>query len=272
MRGDGMDETRHDMGETQYDVNSTQHDLDGTRYDVGSTQHDLDGTRYDAGPSASPYDTYGTQPGTDGSRYSTDGSGYDTGRTDPETGGSDYPARGTSRDGATRQIPADDILMRFGPGVTPDVIDTWRSGRDRPLKPKRSVTRRVTGLLVTLGIAVLAGVVVWWLLHGAGTALAATGATVRTPGAVQPCGSSVNVSGVITTNGGGGDVSYRWRRSDGQDSGILTDSVTHGRHSVTVRLRWTVTGPGKLHAVATLDVLSPVKKPVTATGAFDYSC
>jgi hypothetical protein len=270
MHGDGMDETQHDLSGTRYDprdAGGTRFDPNSTQQDMGQTQHDLSGTRYD------PRDAAGTQydprspAGTQYDPRDAAGTQYDP----RDAAGTQYDPQGTRRLDATRQIPADDVLMRFGPGVSPDVIDTWRSGRGRPIK-QRSAAKRVTGLLVTLAIAVLAGVVVWWLLHGAGTALTATGATVHTPAAVQPCGSSVNVTGVITTNGGGGDISYRWRRSDGQDSGILTDSVTHGRHSITVRLRWTVTGPGTLHAVATLDVLSPVKQPVTAKGAFDYSC
>jgi hypothetical protein len=164
----------------------------------------------------------------------------------------------------------DDVTMRFGPGVPPGLAGVWREGPPRG----RSVSRRILGGLVTLGIAVLTGLVVWFLLRS-GPSVEVTGVTVSAPAGVQRCDTTTTVVGVIRTNGGSGDVKYRWRRSDGQNSGVFSDAVPKGRESIQVPLRWTVRGPGRLHAVATLEVISP-KGPdgtaSTASGAFEYEC
>lgn len=177
------------------------------------------------------------------------------------TAGSDgivpYATPGESRDGMT---------LRFGPGVPAGVAEKWRgSGGRRPL------VRRIIGGLLTLGVAVLAGLVVWWLLRG-GAGVTVTGASVSAPGARQPCDTTVRVVGTIRTNGGRGEITYRWRRSDGQVSGVLSESVRKGQRSVQVPLRWTVKGTGTLHAVATLEVVQPGKPTIHASGAFEYAC
>jgi hypothetical protein len=174
-------------------------------------------------------------------------------------------------DETTRQegrASTDDVTLRFGPGVPPSLANTWREGGRR----KRPAGRRVIGGLITLAVAVLSALVVWWLLRGGGPAVEVTGVNVTAPAGEQHCDSTVTVVGTIRTNGGRGDVSYRWRRSDGQDSGVFTDSVRKGQRSLRVPLRWTVKGPGSLHAIATLDVVSPETTAGTGSSAFEYVC
>ncbi|MCW2865615.1 MAG: hypothetical protein JWP48_7323 [Actinoallomurus sp.] len=161
----------------------------------------------------------------------------------------------------------DDVTLRFGPGVPPALAGVWRDGSPR----RRPLSRRVFGGLLTLGLAILTGLVVWWLLRS-GPSVQVTGVIVTAPSEVRHCGATTTVVGEIHTNGGQGEVSYRWRRSDGQFSGVFTDSLSRGRHSVRVPLRWTIQGAGDLHAVATLEVLSPKSPDGTASGAFDYRC
>jgi hypothetical protein len=162
----------------------------------------------------------------------------------------------------------DEVTMRFGPGVPERLAGVWREGQPR----KRPLARRVFGGLLTLGLAVLSGLVVWWLLHQGGPVAKVTGVAVEAPAGVQHCDATAVVVGVIHTNGGRGDVSYRWRRSDGQNSGVFTDTMPRGKDSIRVPLRWTVKGPGSLHAVATLEVISPKTPAGTASGSFDYTC
>lgn len=145
----------------------------------------------------------------------------------------------------------------------------WRAGR---IRRRTSVVRRVGGVLITLLIAAVAALIVWWLMRGGGPGVRVTGASVRTPVGTQRCGTTAAIVGTIRTNGGGGQISYRWRRSDGQTSGILDEQVHKGQHSLQVPFRWTVQGPGILHAVATLEVLQPNHAPVTASNAFEYNC
>lgn len=176
----------------------------------------------------------------------------------------DRPMAGHSSAGSSS---TDDVTVRFGPGVPPRLAGVWREGPQR----RRPVYRRIAGGLVTLGVAVLTGLVVWFLLRS-GPKAEVTEVTVSAPSTVQHCGATATVVGVIHTNGGQGDVSYRWRRSDGQNSGVFTDSVPKGKRSIEVPLRWTVKGPGSLHAVATLEVLKPRTPHGTASASFDYEC
>jgi hypothetical protein len=177
----------------------------------------------------------------------------------------DLGSRGARLEGRSS---TDDVTLRFGPGVPPAVAQKWREKTPK----RRSPMRRMLGGLVTLGIAVLTGLIVWWLLHG-GPSVEVTGVQVTAPTTVQHCGSTVTVNGVIRTNGGQGDVSYRWRRSDGQNSGVFSDTVPRGRRSIRVPLRWTVQGSGSLHAVATLEVISPKSSAgSSASAAFEYEC
>ena len=161
----------------------------------------------------------------------------------------------------------DDVTLRFGPGVPPGLAAKWRKGPSRP-----SPARRVAGALITLAIAVLSGVIVWFLLRGGGPSVAVTGLKVTAPAGVRHCDTTVRIVGVIRTNGGSGDIGYRWRRSDGVTSQIFSDSVHKGQRTLKVPLRWTVKGPGSMHAVATLEVISPKTRSNSASAAFDYAC
>lgn len=181
-------------------------------------------------------------------------------------GGASPLETGTRMDG--RSASTDDVTLRFGPGVPASLAGAWREGGTRRGRP---VARRVLSGLVTLGVAVLAGLIVWFLLRS-GPKIEVTGVTVSAPTGAQGCGATANVVGVIHTNGGQGEVSYRWKRSDGQNSGVFTDTVPRGRHAIEVPLRWTIKGPGSLHAIATLEVLTPKGPDGTASAAFEYEC
>jgi hypothetical protein len=226
--------------------------MDETKRDIGTRSPDTRGS-----------DTRGSDTqASDTQASATQGFG---------TRGSSAPGgRGTQDDADTwpeGRSSAGGVTLRFGPGVPPGVAEVWRSRRPRG----RPLPWRIAGGLATLGLAVLTGLVVWWLLRG-GPSVQVTGVTVTAPTGVQGCGTTATVVGVIHTNGGPGDVSYRWKRSDGQNSGVFTDGMSRGRRSIRVPLRWTVQGPGALHAVATLEVVSPAGPDGTASAAFDYVC
>jgi hypothetical protein len=164
-----------------------------------------------------------------------------------------------------------DISLRFGPGVRPEdtnpLIEKWRAGR-QPRRRRRWARSLISSLITT---AVVGGVVVWLLLRGQDSGLEITAIKVQAPHATQRCDATVDVVGVLTTNGERGEISYRWRRSDGNESGVLSASADKGRREVTVPLHWTVTGQGRLHAVATLELLSPGDAR-RASASFDYLC
>jgi hypothetical protein len=170
-----------------------------------------------------------------------------------------------------------DISLRFGPGVpaaakdTSSLAETWRAGRQPPpqRRRRRGPVRSLISGLVT--IAIVGGVLLWLVLRGQESGLEVTALKVRTPSATQRCDATVDIMGVLTTNGERGQISYRWHRSDGNESGVLSAGAEKGRREVTVPLHWTVTGHGKLHAVAILELLSP-GDPRRVSASFDYLC
>jgi hypothetical protein len=101
-------------------------------------------------------------------------------------------------------------------------------------------------------------------------ALAVTGATVHTDAAGPACDGTATVIGTLHTNGREGTVNYRWKRSDGTDSGILRQRVAQDAHRTDVVLRWTFDGHGTVRATATLEILSP--DPADASATFTYAC
>jgi hypothetical protein len=86
------------------------------------------------------------------------------------------------------------------------------------------------------------------------------------------CGGTADVTGVVTTDGHAGPFRYRWLRSDGQRSEVLTRTARGGEHEVALHLRWTVRGPGRFHGTAHLQVLRPDTPPLEAEAAFTYAC
>lgn len=165
--------------------------------------------------------------------------------------------------------------MRFGPGVQPSdkpdrLLTTWRTGRaPRPRRRRRRVRGLISGLIT---VALLAGVLAWLLLRGQGSGLEVTAIEVRTPQQTQTCNATVNVTGVLTTNGKAGRIAYRWIRSDGNDSGLLYQTVETGRREVTVPMSWTIDGPGQRRFTATLELVEPESGANKASSAFGYSC
>ncbi|MEV4431348.1 hypothetical protein AB0K23_39720 [Streptomyces sp. NPDC049602] len=99
-----------------------------------------------------------------------------------------------------------------------------------------------------------------------------TAVRVTAPAQELACGGTADVTGVVTTDGHAGPFRYRWLRSDGQRSEVLTRTARGGEHEVALHLRWTVRGPGRFHGTAHLQVLRPDTPPLEAEAAFTYAC
>ena len=84
------------------------------------------------------------------------------------------------------------------------------------------------------------------------------------------CDVQFDIVGTIATNGKAGKITYQWLRSDGQNSGTLTQTVSAGATSTTVHLYWKFTGEGSMDASATLHVLTP--NVADGQTKFRYSC
>lgn len=155
-----------------------------------------------------------------------------------------------------------DEALRFGPG-----IDLAAPAVARP-QPMRRRRRR---LVPTLGTVLILGTVavafLWW--HGAFGHLRVSGASVAVVSTAR-CGDTVDIAGHIATNGHPGVVRYHWLRSDGSDSGVLSQNVWPGQQVITVHLRWALRGAARFRPTATLVVDSP--EHARAAGSFLYRC
>ncbi|WP_052390903.1 hypothetical protein [Streptomyces sp. NRRL B-24484] len=162
-----------------------------------------------------------------------------------------------------------DGLQRFGPGVPPQAAAVWHGATAVPPAPEQPKRRRRRWLLLPL--LLLLAVLAWLAWDRYGRPVAVTGVAVRTDNAKGPgCDGTAVITGTISTEGGAGTVRYRWKRSDGTDSGVLTQPVSNGRRSTDVVLRWTFQGHGSMQATATLEVVGPGSGSTSVS--FPYTC
>jgi hypothetical protein len=117
--------------------------------------------------------------------------------------------------------------------------------------------------------ALLAAGLFWWLQRDDNPELAISGVTVRPVEGPVGCDAQVDVVGVIATNGGEGEVHYRWVRN-GEETGEIFRVTVQGETETEVTLRWTFTGRGTFEAAARLEVLEP--SAATGEAAFTYAC
>ncbi|MFF3608288.1 hypothetical protein [Streptomyces sp. NPDC002463] len=168
---------------------------------------------------------------------------------------------------------ADEIVLRFGPGVPRSEEEALRALWEAPAPAPTPVRRRRrrAGRLAAAGALAAVAVVLWLLLRPT-TGPAVTAVRVTAPPQRLTCGGTADVTGVVTTDGHAGPFKYRWLRSDGQRSEVLTRTARGGEHEVPVHLRWTVRGPGRFQGTAHLQVLRPGTPPLEAEAAFTYAC
>ena len=129
--------------------------------------------------------------------------------------------------------------------------DGWPTARPRRRR------RRWTGVLSSLlTFAIVAGVAdyVWNKTHQTLKVTAAT-VSVANPGKIG-CNSTVDVVGLIFTNGNGGPITYQWTK-DGENLPTGTVTAASGQQQVRVDLQWHLRGKGTHHAVAIFQVFTP---------------
>ena len=174
--------------------------------------------------------------------------------------------------------PEPESLIRFGPGVpdpkTARTMAVWQGqgpagaaagGAAAEGKPKK----RALGGWILAGL-VLLGVVAFLLWQHFGSSLSISSVTAKAGTPALACDGTEQITATVQTNGSSGTIHYRWVRSDGTNSGPLTQTVPSGTHQVQLPLRWTVQGQGNLQATATVQISDPGTH--TASAEFDYSC
>jgi serine/threonine kinase PknH len=169
---------------------------------------------------------------------------------------------------AAAPADADEVTLRFGPGPGAGVAPRAPGWTPAPKRRRRKRSPLLGGVLTGLIVAAVIG---YLLLQGEPGKLEVLGATVAPAAAPgQQCNLTVDIVGTVQTNGHSGVITYRWSRSDGETTDVLSQSVTKGASSTAVHLLWKVAGKGRFPATATLLVESP--NPVQAKGSFTYDC
>ncbi|GAA3827209.1 hypothetical protein GCM10022226_55140 [Sphaerisporangium flaviroseum] len=177
--------------------------------------------------------------------------------------------------------PAGNSEMRFGPGVPADTTaaQIWRAGREQVTVPAKERLRRpppsrrrrggVLGSAVIFALIIVAAIFLWLQR---GQPISVTAVDVKTPKA-KGCDITVNVIGVITTNGQSGQVTYEWLPS-GERSVRHTDPVQAGESTHQVSLKWDIGGRGTKKLTARLRVLSPLTPGARLEdkASFTYKC
>ncbi|MEU4407412.1 hypothetical protein AB0F88_23045 [Streptosporangium sp. NPDC023963] len=197
------------------------------------------------------------------------------------------PRAGDPRAAGGDERRPEDVVMRFGPGVPSETTaaQLWRAGRDQQqtelpsggLAAAAPRARRRRGRTV-LASAILAlmvvGALAIWLFRGPATPLEVTKVDVSAPRKAQGCDTTVKITGVLSTNGAGGEVSYRWKRSDRKEPITQTGRIASGDTSHEVSLEWTIKGEGNFKGTATLMLLTPVPegKKLQDRATFTYKC
>ncbi|MFJ7203780.1 hypothetical protein ACIQWR_09645 [Streptomyces sp. NPDC098789] len=160
-------------------------------------------------------------------------------------------------------------VLRFGPGVTAALAAPFPVTAAGPAAPRRG--RRGAGLRrYALALVVLAAVVAYLAWQRYGPALAVRDVTVSTDAQGPACDSAADVVAVVRTDGRPGTISYRWVRSDGSGSDLLTERVPRGQHEARLHLLWTFHGTGGYPARAEVRIEEPSRH--TAAVEFSYRC
>ncbi|WP_175409563.1 hypothetical protein [Streptomyces sp. TRM64462] len=172
--------------------------------------------------------------------------------------------------------PVDDTrpltVLRFGPGVPPappppvPILPTPGPGARRPSPARRFALPALVFLCVLAFLA--------WQRYG--PTVAVREVTVHTDGVEltgtsgDACGGTAAVVGLVRTDGRPGTLTYRWLRSDGSASPVLTERVRGGQKEARLQLLWTFSGEGAYTARADLEVLTPSRHG--AGTSFAYRC
>ena len=165
------------------------------------------------------------------------------------------------------QPPSD--VVRYGPGVPasvpasqagPAAERVWRTGRlpEPPRRPRR--LRRLFGSALTVILLAASGVVLYLHFHHAPFRVTGVEILKQTKN-----GCVDDVTGLITTNGAAGTVSYQWVFRPGQQvPQPLSQSVVGGQHALYVTAVVEGQGHGSASQTATLQLLGPAQRTASA--------
>jgi hypothetical protein len=137
------------------------------------------------------------------------------------------------------------------PGLTAEHV--WR-GSAPPKPPRRpGRLRRLLGSALTVILLVASGVVLYLRFHHTPFHVTDVKITQKTQN-----GCGVDVTGMITTNGAAGTISYQWVfKSDPHAPQPLSQTAIAGQHAVYVTVAVEGSGQGSATQTVTLQILGP---------------
>ncbi|MFB8777466.1 hypothetical protein [Streptomyces broussonetiae] len=163
----------------------------------------------------------------------------------------------------------DGTVLRFGPGVT--AADAHRTHRTLPVvAPPPPAPRRRRLRRHTLPALVLLCVLAFLAWQRLGPSVEVRDVTVTARPTALECDGTADIVALVTTNGRPGKLTYRWIRSDGTASGVLSEVLVRGQRQARIHLLWTFEGEGHHTARADLRILSPASR--TASTHLTYDC
>lgn len=161
-------------------------------------------------------------------------------------------------------------LVRYGPGVpAPPSADqagltaewVWRTGQPPGPRMRARRWRQLTGSALTVVLLAASGIVLYLRFHH--PPFKVTGVVISQQ---TRTGCAVNVTGLITTNGSPGMVSYQWLVLPGQQPPrLLNQSVPAGQQAVSTTVAVEGSGHGSASRTVMFQVLGPDPRSVSAT-------
>ena len=161
-------------------------------------------------------------------------------------------------------------LVRYGPGIPtlpsadqagPTAEWVWRTGQPPRPRMRARRWRQLTGSALTVVLLAASGVVLYLRFHHAPFQVTGVAISHQTR-----TGCAVNVTGLITTNGSAGMVSYQWLVLPGQQPPRpVNQSVPAGQQAVSTTVAVEGSGHGSASQTVMLQVLGPDPRSASAT-------
>jgi hypothetical protein len=154
--------------------------------------------------------------------------------------------------------PEPDEIVRYGPGVPTGsraslTAETLRRGGHPSPSRRRVRLHRLLGSALTVILLAASGVILYLRFHHAPFEVANVEIAQE-----APSGCGVDVTGLITTNGAAGTISYQWlSRPPRGTPRPLSQTVSAGQDDVYVTVAVQGVGRGTGSEVLTLQVLGP---------------
>jgi hypothetical protein len=136
-------------------------------------------------------------------------------------------------------------------------------------QPNRGRRRLISIFSAVITVVILAIVGYFVIQRLAPLQITSVAVGIAQPLPANACDTRVDVVGTITSNGGG-TFTYRWVRSDGAATEVLSETVPFGTEVSQIHLFWQFSGKGTLKAKATLEILTP--QAASTSTEFTYNC